>query len=87
MQLGNQTFRIILILVNSLNIRKKSKLFRMDSLGNGAGCVICVNIIGIIIVIISHRKNDRQEILLQKLMENPRVYLLDLAYISNVLAI
>ena len=33
----------------------------MDSLGNGAGSVICINIIGIIILIISYRKNNGQK--------------------------
>ena len=59
----------------------------MDSLGNGAGSVICINIIGIIILIISYRKNNGQKILFQKLMKDSRIDLLNLSYISDVLSV
>ncbi len=55
---------------DALDISQECQLLRMDGPGNGAGRVIGVNIIGVEVLVHSHRAYDRQEILLQQVVKN-----------------
>ena len=59
----------------------------MDGPGNGAGRVIGVNIVGVEVLVHSHRAYDRQEILLQQVVENLGIHIRHLAHETDVLAL
>ena len=87
MKLRDQTGGIIFILINAFNVRKKCQFLGMNSLCNGTRRIICINIISSKIIIIAYRENDRQEIFLQKIFQDLRLNLCNLAYKSNVSAL
>ena len=70
MQLGNQSGRIFRIPAHALDVRQESQLLRVDRPGNGAGRVIRVDIVGVKILIQTHRTHNRQKILFQQIVEN-----------------
>ena len=59
----------------------------MYSLCNCAGCIICIDVIAVIIIIKSNWKNNRKKILFQQVIKDFRVYCCNIPYKSNILSI
>ena len=84
MKFRDQAGRIIFVFINAFNIRKECKLLSMNSLCNGTCSIIRINIISSKIIIIAYRENNRQEIFLQKILQNLRLNLCNFTNKSDV---
>ena len=60
--LGNEGTLILKVAVNALYIGQECQLLGVDCTGNGAGCVICVDVIACIVLVRTDRADDRKEI-------------------------
>ena len=59
----------------------------MDSLCDRTCCIICIDIVTVIIIIKSNWENDRKEVFFEKILQNLRIDFLDIAYISDIFAL
>ena len=82
MKFRDQAGGIILVFINSFNIRKECKLLSMNSLCNGTCRIIRINIISSELIVITYRENNRQEIFLQKIFQDLRLNLCNFAYLT-----
>ena len=81
----DQGILVLKIPVNAFHIRQKCQLFRLYRPCNGAGRVIGIDIVALEMIVIGNGADNGQEILFQKFMNQFRVYLIDLAYIADIL--
>ena len=63
---GDQSGRIGSVSVYTFNIGKEGKFLCIDRLCNSAGCIICVNVVGIKILVKTDWEYDRKEVSFQK---------------------
>ena len=78
---------IIRIFVYSFYVCQKRQFFFFFFFRDGAGCVICINVLRVKVIVQSNRTNDRQKILLQKVIKDLPVHFSDLSDISDILTV
>ena len=59
----------------------------MDCSCDRAGCIICIDIVGLVVIIHSHRAYDRKEIFFQKVKENVCIDFLYISHKSNIFSV
>ena len=83
---GDQSGRIGSVSVYTFNIGKEGKFLCIDRLCNSAGCIICVNVVGIKILVKTDWEYDRKEVSFQKVLEDLWIDFCDFTYVADVLA-
>ena len=86
-QFRNQCGWILWILIDSFNICQKCKLLCFHSFCNRTCCIICINIVCIVVIVQSYRANDRKEIFFQKIVKNIRIYICHITDKSDIFTI
>ena len=86
-QTADKRCLIIYILVYSFYICKEGQLLSSYGLSYSACSIICIDIIGIKIIIKTNRCDDRKIISVKKIIEYLRINLIYIAYKSYILAI
>ena len=72
---------------NAGDIGQVDQLVRADGAGDGAGCLIRVDVVGIELLVHAQRRDDRQVVLLQQVKEDGRIDVRDLADKADILPV
>ena len=75
------------IFIHAFDICKKRQFFRPHSSCDGAGRIIGIDIVCIKTVVQPNRTYDREEILLQQIVQNIRIYFFDLSHKSDIFSV
>ena len=86
-QSGDKGGLVVDILVQTFNVCQERQFLRMYCFCDRAGCIIRINIVGVIIFVQSDGGDDGQVILLQHIEENIGIHAGDLPHITDVLTV